>query len=166
MKKIAIVFLIFFSPKLTLAKKNLSAHVHGVVSLDVASDKKQLLVMLNTPSESFLGFEYKARTKAEKDVVLQVKNEWIMGLISYLGTDVLKDCKVSKSKWEQHFESKVHSRIEAEAYIDCNNILAGRTLSITFSSKHKSINVIHLQLLRENGTVLSKKFNKDFEVKL
>ena len=56
-------------PSVGFAKKNLSAHVHGSVHLDIATDKNQLLVMLKSPSESFLGFEYKAKSKKEKALV-------------------------------------------------------------------------------------------------
>jgi hypothetical protein len=45
-----------------LYARDLSAHVHGDVFLDIATDKNQLLILLKTPSESFLGFEYKAKT--------------------------------------------------------------------------------------------------------
>ena len=65
--------------------KGLGAHVHGSVRLDIAVEKNQLLVLLNTPAESFLGFEYKAKTKKEKDLVKKVKNEWEKNLLSYLG---------------------------------------------------------------------------------
>jgi hypothetical protein len=166
MKKIFIFFILVFSPKVIFAKKSLSAHVHGRVYLDIASDKKELLVILKSSSESLLGFEYNARSQREKAILEKVKKEWSQNLLLYLGANELSDCKISNSKWKQHFESKVHSNIEAEAYIDCNNILAGRTLQIAFLSKYKKINVLYLQLLREDGSILSKKFKNDFKIKI
>ena len=60
------LFIIYFFLSVSCEAKSLGAHVHGDVYLDVATDKNQLLVMLRTPSDSFLGFEYQASTNKEK----------------------------------------------------------------------------------------------------
>lgn len=148
------------------ASKNLSAHVHGSVNLDIATDKKQLLVMVISPAESFLGFEYKAKTTEEKKIAQKAKNDWSNNIISYLGKDALKDCSIGSSKWEQHFEGKSHSRIEAEAVINCKELLSNRSLKIKLKSNYPRIKLIKLQLLRDNGSVENKQFSNDFEIKL
>lgn len=43
-----------------------SAHVHGLVKVDVAIDAKTLTVQLEAPLDSLLGFEHRPRTVAEK----------------------------------------------------------------------------------------------------
>lgn len=147
--------------------KSLGAHVHGLVNLDVAIDKHQMLVMLKTPSESFLGFEYKAKTTKEKALVEQVKRDWNKNLLHYLGKTSLKDCKISSSDWTQKFNGKFHSNIIAESYIDCVKPLKDRSISISFKSKYKSIQSIDLQLLREDGSVINKTYNnKVIKIKL
>jgi len=164
MKYAALFFLSLFIIQPTYAQ-NLSAHVHGSVHLDIATDKNQLLVMLKSPSESFVGFEYKAKTKKEKEKINKAKTEWTKNLLNYLGKN-LSDCKISSSTWKQKFEGKSHSTILAEAYIDCKKKVAGRELNISFSSNYPNIKAIHTQLLRENGSVINKKFAKDFKIKL
>jgi len=64
--KRAFVFLSFFVFSTNAFSKNLGAHVHGHVSIDMAVDKNELLVMLNSPADNFLGFEYKAKSEKEK----------------------------------------------------------------------------------------------------
>lgn len=160
------IFLTLFILPINSYCQNLSAHVHGSVHLDMATDKKQLLVMLKSPSESFVGFEYKAKTKEENEKVAQVKDDWTNRLIDHIGKEALKDCKISSSTWKQKFESKTHSSILGEAYIDCQKKVAGRELKITFQSQYPKIQVIKVQLLREDGSVLNKKFKKDFTLKL
>ena len=56
----------------TVAYGGHGAHVHGQAKLDMAVDQNQLLVMVQAPAESFLGFEYQPKTDAEKKKVQQV----------------------------------------------------------------------------------------------
>lgn len=146
--------------------KNLGSHVHGSVHFDIATDKNQILVMLKSPAESFLGFEYRAKTKDEKMFVSKVKKDWKENLMTYLGKKNLSDCKISKSSWKQTFQGKLHSSISAESYIDCKNPVKGRVLNVSFNSSYPNIRSIHLQLLREDGSVLKKEYQKDFKIKL
>jgi hypothetical protein len=163
MKFVTLVFLLFISQ--SALAENLSAHVHGSVHLDMATNKKQLLVMLKSPSESFVGFESKAKTKKEKAKIKKAKSKWTKNLLTYLGKN-LSDCKITSSTWKQKFEGKAHSSILAEAYIDCEKKVAGRELNINFSSSYPNIKTIHTQLLRENGSVINKKYKNDFKIKL
>ena len=150
-----------------LRAKGLDAHVHGSVLLDIAMEKKQLLLMLKTPSSSFLGFEYKAVSEKDKKIVNRTKSEWNTHLLSYLGKEELKDCHIKKSKWKQKISGKAHSSIIAESLIQCDKPLRGRTLNISFREKYKLINNIKIQLLREDGSILIKKFSKNiFNIKL
>ena len=164
MKFVIVILFVTFSIQ-PLPSKNLSAHVHGKVRLDLATEGRQLLVLLKSPSESFLGFEYKAKSENEKKLVLKVKKEWNESLLSYFGSNSLKDCKITSSQWQQRFEGESHSNIEAEAYINCEHRLAGRTLKVELKEKHKDIKVIHLQLLKEDGTVLNKEISDGFKIK-
>lgn len=161
-KYILFVFITFLAFGKT---KTLSKHVHGEVSLDLAVDGKELLILLKSPAESFLGFEYKAKTKAEKEKVSQLKKDWKENLSKILGLEAIKGCKTTSSKWEQKFESKSHSSIVAESYFKCKENLEGKNLKISFKDKYKNIKKIHIQLIRENGSVLSKEF-KDKIIKI
>ena len=152
---------------LNLWAKNLQAHVHGSVHLDIATDKNQLLIVLKSPAESFLGFEYLAKTPAEKALVKKLENQWKSELFNNLGAETLKDCKITKASWKQKFSGKSHSSILAEAYIQCENPLKNRLLHISFKKSHNRIKIIKLQLIREDGSVLNKEYAKEnFSVKL
>ncbi len=147
--------------------KNLEAHVHGSVNLDIATEKTQILVMLKSPAESFIGFEYKAKTNKEINLVKKVKNQWNNGLLKLLGNNAIKNCKITKSSWYQKFDSKNHSTIFAESYIKCNKLVKGKKLKISLKKIYKNIKQIHLQLIREDGTVINKKYTKEiFEISL
>ena len=152
---------------LNLLAKNLPAHVHGSVQLDIATDKNQLLVVLNSPAESFLGFEYPAKTLLEKDLVEKIEHQWKSEIFNYLGARTLKDCKITRASWKQRFSGKNHSSILAETYIQCKNPLKKRSLQISFKKNYKRIKAIKLQLMREDGSVLNKEYTEEtFSIKL
>ena len=147
--------------------KDLGAHVHGAVSLDIATDKKQLLIMLNSPSDSFLGFEYQAKSKTEKELLEKVKSDWTKKIINYLGSQSLEGCNITKSNWKQKFNGKNHSSIEAEAYIKCESSLKGRILEISLKKNYNHIKEINVQLLRDDGSAVKQKQTKEiFHIKL
>ena len=153
--------------KTNVMAKNLNAHVHGVVNLDVAYEKNELLIMLQSPSESFLGFEYKPKTNDELKKLNSIKNTWNTKVLSLLGKDVLKDCKISKSTLEQKFSGENHSTIFAESYINCKKPLAGRNLEVRLKESYNKIQSVKLQLIRNDGTVVSEEYSKKlFNVKL
>ena len=82
MAKLLILF--FLGIVFSASAKNLSSHVHGLVRLEIAYEKNELLIMLSSPAESFLGFEYKAKTKKELELLTQVKKEWKKTSLSFL----------------------------------------------------------------------------------
>jgi len=90
-----------------------------------------------------------------------VKESWKTELIKFIAGEALKDCQVSKSSWEQKFSGKNHSNITAEAYIKCDKPLKSRELVVSFKREFSRINEIALQLIREDGSVISKKFKSD-----
>ena len=158
MKSIFITYLIiniFFSS--SALGKNLDAHIHGIINLDMAVDKNELLVMIKSPSESFLGFEYKARTKEDISKVSKVKSDWKNNLFKFLGENSLSDCKVTKSSWNQIFKGENHSSILAESYILCTKSLAGRLLQVSFKKSYTNIREINFQLIREDGSFVNEK---------
>lgn len=142
--------------------KDLGAHVHGAVNLDIAVEKNEVLFMLSGPAESFLGFEYRAKTAKEKALVGKVKNEWKNGFPQYFGKKVMSDCKIKRVKWEQEFAGPKHSSVFAEGLLSCKSQIAKRKLTVSLKSQFKRIQVIKVQLLGEAGQIMVKKFKDDF----
>ena len=148
------------------AAEQLGAHVHGSVGLDMAAEGKQILIMLKSPADSFLGFEYKAKTKKEKALVKSVKATWMKNALSLVGGEALIGCTQGQSQWNLKLEGS-HSEITAEAYFNCNSNVAGRKLSVNLKEKYPRISTIHLQLLRSDGSALNKKIkSKKYIIKL
>jgi len=50
----------------TQAQAGKAAHVHGLMHLDIAVDKQLLIVQMESPLDSLLGFEHRPRTPAQR----------------------------------------------------------------------------------------------------
>ena len=147
--------------------KSLDAHVHGIVHLDIASEKNELLVMLKTPSESLLGFEYKPKTEEEKKKLTSAKTLWNEDLIKLLGKKALGDCKISKVNGTKGFPESITVVLKPNHILIAQNQFSGRVLEVNFKRYYTNIQKINLQLIREDGTVDSRKISKEsFNLKL
>ena len=96
--------LIFASP--VLAESSLSAHLHGHVNLNVASDVKTIFFEVHSPSQSFLGFEHRPKTDQQKNQWASVKNQWEKKTSELFQIKSSLACKVTQAHIEMHFEEE------------------------------------------------------------
>lgn len=147
--------------------ESLSAHVHGVVTMDVAGEKNQVLVLLKGPAESFLGFETKAKSKEQKTKLAQVKSKLTKGIKKWFGDKTLKDCQPDKQKFQQVVTGKNHSEIHFESYLNCSSPVSKRELVIKLGQEFSRIQKTEVQIIRADGTFGSLKTkDKTFKIKL
>jgi hypothetical protein len=160
-----VFFLFFFS----INGWALDAHVHGKVSLDIAVEGKQLLIMLKSPAESFLGFEYQPKKEIDIQKHEQVKNQWMtkIGELFDWSPLVCEQDKDQRPKWSQEFSSKNHSSITAEVTLNCDQLLAGRTLRVLLKEKYVGIQEVNVQTITSKGESILKTYkDKKFEISL
>ncbi len=62
----ALVFGIGVTAWMPQAQARQHAHVHGVIKLDIAVDAQLLIIQMDSPLDSLLGFEHTPRSAAEK----------------------------------------------------------------------------------------------------
>lgn len=158
--KLILPFLIIFSQNVFA----LSAHVHGLASLDVATDKKQVLIMFKSPGFSVFGFGHAPKTQKDKMTFSKIKKSWTQneGIFGLKGSS----CKIKSSDLSVEFTGKNHSEVNAEVTLNCDKEVKGIELEIKLIKAWIGIKEIHFQLLREDGSVVSKKTKKDFNIKL
>ena len=153
----ALLALILLSLTFTcFAQKSLKAHVHGSVALDIAVEGKEVLFMLKGPSESFFGFEYKAKTKQEKAMIKKMESDWRKGALIDFPSTKGNGCKVKDPKFEQEFEGDSHSEVKAELYLKCNKPVSGSKITITLKQQYSRIQELKVQLIRHDGSVAVK----------
>ena len=144
----------------------LDAHVHGVVNLDIAVDKTEMLIIIKSPSDSFLGFEYKAKVDQEKGTVLKVKDFFTKTPFRIFNEEELKKCIVTNSSWKQEFSGENHSSLIIEAYLKCPFKLEGKSLSLSIFDTYPKIKSVHLQVLSENLNYKKILKDKRFKIKI
>ncbi|TQV88574.1 DUF2796 domain-containing protein [Aliikangiella coralliicola] len=101
---------------------NQKSHVHGLVTLTLVLEKKTLAIKIESPAESLLGFEHKARQSSEKQAVKRA--EKLLNSPELLFSIEGVNCKPKKSKVElSHFiDSEVHHHHGAHHEIRENHL--------------------------------------------
>ncbi|MBY0415091.1 MAG: DUF2796 domain-containing protein [Bdellovibrionales bacterium] len=141
--------------------KGLGAHEHGSIKLDLAASEKTLEIDLDGPAESFLGFEYLAKTVKDKKTFEDAKTLWTKDLLTKLFVlDKKLGCKVTEVKFEQVVDSDedhkdehgkkeagVHSDIEATAKIVCAQNLMNQSLSVAVKKNFPHIKKLTIDLV-------------------
>ena len=103
------------------------AHVHGVVTLDVAVEGSSLSVHLEAPADSLLGFEHRPRTAAQKQAVAQMQQRlrdaapWLRP--STEAACQLREATVESALFEPAAQGKAaedgHADIDADYRFEC-----------------------------------------------
>lgn len=143
----------------------LGAHVHGLAGLDIATDKKQILVMFKSPGFSVVGFEHKPKTKEQKEKLSLIKKQWLKNQNLFLFKNL--KCNIKSKDFKVLYTGKSHSEINAEMTLECDKEVKGHDVKLMLMQTWRSIKEIHLQVLREDGSVVSKKIHeKNYSIQL
>jgi hypothetical protein len=129
-----------------------SAHVHGVVKLNLAVEGNKLSAELEAPLDSLLGFEHRPRTDAQRQAgqaaVQQLK------AAAWLKPDAAAGCTLTRSEVDAQAlepaqpgaKEQAHADLEAVYEFTCNapEKLAG--LDVTLMSSFKRIQRLQVQV--------------------
>lgn len=138
------------------------AHEHGKINLDIAFEGKSGIIMLHGSAEAFLGFEHKAKTKAEKKVVNSLK-ESTSKIESLITFDKSLKCKSTRTffgfnKIEDHDDHDDHDHKHEKKHeghqnfkisynVECSKTVEKTKVSFDFSKALKSIHEVELQFI-------------------
>lgn len=135
-----------------------SAHTHGAGTLGIVFEGAKGQVELKIPSESIIGFEYKAvseKDKKSQEKALEKLNQNISEMIAF---DADLKCVYTKDKIEIKFHSKNHSEVVAHFKVNCAHSPAGASVSIGFYKHFPKIKNIQAQVVFDN-------VQKSFQIK-
>lgn len=136
-----------------------SAHVHGLVRLDLAIEAKLLSVQIQAPLDSLLGFEHRPRTAAQKaaaeNLLKQMNNSAALirppqaancqpSKVS-IQADALQPSKPAAKQEEEHNE------LEASFEFNCENPEQLSFIEIAFFDTFKRIQKIEVQMVGVKG---------------
>jgi len=124
------------------------AHEHGHAKLNIAFETTTGSpvgsVELESPADSIIGFEYAAKTPADK-----TKQEKALATLkARFGEMVVlpTGCKMTPSKVEVHLDGQ-HAEVHAEFNVKCAGPIAGKSISFGFSKVFPKIDDVEVQFL-------------------
>jgi len=131
--------------------EEIGAHEHGHGSFNMAIDGNKVSMELEAPGADIVGFEYKAKTKAQKAKVKQATDD-LKKIANVVGLPAAAGCAVKKASVELHIEggddhhdhkkkkkhshddhakkASTHSEFHAEYELTCKS--PGKLVEITF----------------------------------
>lgn len=144
----------------TAAQAHQAAHVHGRIQLGVALDGQQLVVDIDTPLDSLLGFEHAPRTSAQKTLAA----DWAARLRT--GTGLLRPnpearCALTGVELEapllglgpdrvqQTTPTDGHADLEGQWSFRCEQPSALRTIDLGFFEASPHVRTIEVQWVRD-----------------
>ena len=157
----------------TLAIAQQHAHVHGVLSLNVAVDAQALTLQMEVPLDNFLGFERGPRTDAERkldaDMVARLKAADKLFVL-----DPKAGCSLSKVKLESAVlelgdkakpatppaktapakggkEPEGHADIDVDISFTCTNASQARFIDVKLFDAFKGVRTINAQVASGQG---------------
>lgn len=124
------------------------AHEHGHAKLNIAFETTVGApvgsVELEAPADSIVGFEYVAKTPADK-----AKQEKALATLKARFAEMVvlpTGCKMTPAKVEVHQDGQ-HSEVHAEFNVKCASSIAGKSISFGFAKVFPKIDEVDVQML-------------------
>ncbi len=144
-------------------QSNLAAHQHGRVSLEMAIDGNRAVVEIRGPAESFLGFEHKPKTKAQKNQLAALEKKLRSEGLTYIGFAAQLNCKQSKHTVDWHFDHGEHADLKASYEFTCAEVIAKTSLTIALKKSFERIKTVDVAVLPSSGTAFAREVTKAHE---
>ena len=117
-------------------KESLSAHEHGLSKMNIVQDHHKLFIEIEMPGHDVVGFEYKAKTKEDKNKVKEalmlLKNP-----INVIKIPIKAKCDL-KDSHSHIIAEKNHTEFRAEYSFVCKDIDEVKTIGINIFENFKN----------------------------
>lgn len=112
------------------------AHEHGAGKMSIAFDGLKGRIELEIAADSILGFEYEAKTDADKATLATAIKTFETDFGKMVQFDAASECAITADKVEQKFESKKskHSDFKASYNVECKKTLVNTTVKFNFAA--------------------------------
>lgn len=123
-----------------------AAHVHGSGHVSLAFDGAKGKIQFESPGQSLFGFEHEAKSKNDKkkkDAALQKLEDKISEMIVL---DPSLKCDIKKDIFEV-IQKNGHADVSAEFTVQCQQPVAGSSISFHFQKVFTSLKNIQVDVL-------------------
>ena len=141
-------------------KGSLDAHVHGLSVINVVQEKNKVLFDIEMPGFDTVGFEYKAKSQKDKDLVKNALN-MLKNPANLFSIPSAANCKMSNNT-STILEEKNHTEFRAKYEYNCSNITEFSSITFNIFDSFKNSKDLELNIIGKKSTTKHKinKFTK------
>ncbi len=141
-------------------KGSLDAHVHGLSVINVVQEKNKVLFDIEMPGFDTVGFEYKAKSQKDKDLVKNALN-MLKNPVNLFSIPSAANCKMSNIS-STILEEKNHTEFRAKYEYNCSNITEFSSITFNIFDSFKNSKDLELNVIGTKSTTKHKinKFTK------
>ena len=141
-------------------KGSLDAHVHGLSIINVVQEKNKVLFDIEMPGFDTVGFEYKAKSQKDKDLVKNALN-MLKNPVNLFSIPSAANCKMSNNS-STILEEKNHTEFRAKYEYNCSNITEFSSITFNIFDSFKNSKDLELNVIGTKSTTKHKinKFTK------
>ena len=141
-------------------KGSLDSHVHGLSVINVVQENNKVLFDIEMPGFDTVGFEYKAKSQKDKDLVKNALN-MLKNPDNLFTIPSAANCKVSSNS-STILEEKSHTEFRAKYEYACSNITKFSSITFNIFDSFKNSKDLELNIIGKKSTTKHKinKFTK------
>ena len=141
-------------------KGSLDAHVHGLSVINVVQEKNKVLFDIEMPGFDAVGFEYKAKSQKDKDLVKNALN-MLQNPVNLFSIPSAANCKMSSNS-STILEEKSHTEFRTKYEYTCSNITKFSSITFNIFDTFKNSKDLELNIIGKKSTTKHKinKFTK------
>ena len=141
-------------------KGSLDAHVHGLSIINVVQEKNKVLFDIEMPGFDTVGFEYKAKSQKDKDLVKNALN-MLKNPVNLFSIPSAANCKILNNS-SKILEEKNHTEFRAKYEYNCSNITEFSFITFNIFDSFKNSKDLELNVIGRKSTTKHKinKFTK------
>ena len=141
-------------------KGSLDAHVHGLSIINVVQEKNKVLFDIEMPGFDTVGFEYKAKSQKDKDLVKNALN-MLKNPVNLFSIPSAANCKMLNNS-STILEEKNHTEFRAKYEYNCLNITEFSSITFNIFDSFKNSKDLELNVIGTKSTTKHKinKFTK------
>ena len=141
-------------------KGSLDAHVHGLSVINVVQEKNKVLFDIEMPGFDTVGFEYKAKSQKDKDLVKNALN-MLKNPVNLFSIPSAANCKMSNNS-STILEEKNHTEFRAKYEYNCSNITEFSSITFNIFDSFENSKDLELNVIGRKSTTKHKinKFTK------
>ena len=141
-------------------KGSLDAHVHGLSVINVVQENNKVLFDIEMPGFDTVGFEYKAKSQKDKNLVKNALN-MLKNPVNLFSIPSEASCKMSNNS-STILEEKNHTEFRAKYEYDCSNITEFSSITFNIFDSFKNSKDLEFNVIGRKSTTKHKinKFTK------